>query len=100
TLFEGLAGRTATIEFLLRTHSDNLYRSWLYVDEVYFVVHFDCASGAVVLALGMLTDPLVSPFALGEEIGPQALPLSPSLEGAGANEDRGFCCGEEIVVDE
>ncbi|MEM1930107.1 MAG: hypothetical protein QXH81_09075 [Thermofilaceae archaeon] len=100
TLFEGLAGRTATIEFLLRTHSDSLYRSWLYVDEVYFVVHFDCASGAVVLALGMLTDPLVSPFALGEEIGPQALPLSPSLEGAGANEDRGFCCGEEIVVDE
>ncbi|MGC8988467.1 hypothetical protein [Infirmifilum sp.] len=42
TIFSGLAGSTATLKFLLHTYSDQYYRSWLYVDEVYFIAVFDC----------------------------------------------------------
>jgi len=50
TFFSGVAGSTITLSFLLHTYSDPYYRSWLYIDEVYVVVYFDCVSSPVTLS--------------------------------------------------
>jgi hypothetical protein len=46
TFFSGVAGSTITLSFLLHTYSDQYYRSWLYIDEVYVVAYFDCVSAS------------------------------------------------------
>jgi len=56
TVFAGISGSSVTITFFLRTYGDEYYRSWLYVDEVYFVAHFDCVSSSA--SLGVSTAPL------------------------------------------
>lgn len=80
TLFSGVAGSTVTLTFLLHTFSDQNYRSWMYIDEVYIVAHFDCVSVA--------EDPSLTELSLGVAGGPAGHP-NPQSVNSRATPSRG-----------
>jgi len=55
-----------TITFLLHTHGDEYYRSWLYIDEVHFEAYFDCVPSSVDPALSVT--PLSLPHGLTQPL--------------------------------
>ena len=63
TVFKGVAGYTVQLEVLLHTFGDNLYKSWVYVDDVKVYITFDCHEGEA--------QPLKAKT-------PKGLPLAPS----------------------
>jgi len=78
TFFSGVAGSTITLSFLLHTYSDSLYRSWLYIDEVYVVAHFDCVSSPVTLsAAGVQPLSVAQPLGAGSGADAGSSPARP-----------------------
>jgi len=78
TIFTGAAGSTVTLTFLLHTYSDQYYRSWLYIDEVYVVAHFDCVSSPVTLsAVGVQPLSVAQPLGAGSGAGAESSPARP-----------------------
>jgi hypothetical protein len=78
TFFSGVAGSTITLSFLLHTYSDQYYRSWLYIDEVYVVAHFDCVSSPVTLsAAGVQPLSVAQPLGAGSGAGAESSPARP-----------------------
>jgi hypothetical protein len=78
TIFTGAAGSTVTLTFLLHTFGDQYYRSWLYIDEVYVVAHFDCVSSPVTLsAAGVQPLSVAQPLGAGSGAGAESSPARP-----------------------